>query len=214
MIICTRSRAWLFGALASVALFGCSGDANYDSNVQGTVTIDGELAQAGSITFIPVEEGPTAVGTIASDGSYSLRIGQGDVGNPDSSVIPSGEYIAMAMITGPSVADESAPTGGPPPAGPKLIADKYSNRATSDLKFTVKKGPNIIILKLDGPWANPPAEEASEDDATPTGEESADDAVKTESPDGAEDADTATEEEPKVDAIGPAEETVGEEAKP
>jgi hypothetical protein len=27
------------------------------------------------------------------------------------------------------------------------------------LKFEVKKGPNIIVLKLDGPWANPPVEE-------------------------------------------------------
>ena len=156
-----------------IAASGGCGDASakYDANVQGTVTIDGELAPGGTVTFTPVKKGPTAVGTIASDGSYALRIGQGDVGSPDSSEIPAGKYVVTAMITGSSPPADSAPAGAPPLAGPKMIADKYGSRATSDLNFEVKKGPNIIVLALDGPWANPPVEEPSDDkETTPTTE--------------------------------------------
>jgi hypothetical protein len=182
-----KSRCRLLVASALLAASGgCGGaSAKYDANVQGTVTIDGELAPGGSVTFTPVEKGPTGVGTIASDGSYSLRIGQGDVGSPDSSEIPSGEYVVTAMITGPSVPSESAPAGAPPPAGRKLIADKYSSRATSDLKFEVKKGPNIIVLELDGPWANPPMEEASDDKAATSAAEGEQESAKADSSEGA-----------------------------
>ncbi len=158
----SRSRLLISAALLAAA-GGCGATAKYDANVQGTVTIDGELAPGGTVTFTPVEKGPTAVGTIASDGSYALRIGQGDVGSPDSSEIPSGKYVVTAMITGSSPPTDSAPAGAPPSAGPKIIAEKYGSRVTSDLKFEVKKGPNIIVLALDGPWANPPVEEPSDE---------------------------------------------------
>lgn len=155
------------GTIALAALVGCGGaSSKYDANVQGSVTIDDELAHGGSVTFTPLKKGPTAVGTIADDGSYSLRIGQGDVGSPDSSEIPAGEYVVTAMITGTPAPREPDAAAGPPPAGPKLIADKYGSRDTSDLKFEVKQGPNIIVLKLDGPWANPPAEEEAVDEGT------------------------------------------------
>lgn len=164
MFLPTKERAQRLAALIGCALlFGCGGaESPYDANVQGTVTIDGELAPNGSVTFTPVEEGPTAVGVIASDGSYALRIGQGDVGDPDSSMIPAGKYVVTAMITGPPPKSET-PVVGPPPAGPKLIADKYASRNSTDLSFEVDKGPNVIVLKLDGPWANPPAEETAND---------------------------------------------------
>lgn len=212
MSITLKSRIRLYATLASIAAFvGCGANAKYDANVQGAVTIDGELAPGGSVTFTPVEKGPTGVGTIASDGSYSLRIGQGDVSSPDSSEIPAGEYVVTAMITGPSPKD-SAPEGSPPPSGPKLIADKYGSRETSDLKFEVKKGPNIIVLKLDGPWANPPAEEASEKDATPTADEGVDDTAKPASADDA--AEAAAEADAKVETTEPVGATPAEEAKP
>ena len=164
MFLRTTKRAKGLAALTGCALlFGCGeAESPYDANVQGTVTIDGELAPGGSVTFTPVEEGPTAVGAIASDGSYALRIGQGEVGDPDSSMIPSGKYVVTAMITGPPPKSETSVVR-PPPAGPRLIADKYATRSSTDLNFKVEKGPNVIVLKLDGPWANPPAEETEND---------------------------------------------------
>ena len=150
-----------------VALAGCGGsDSAYDAAVQGTVTVDDELAPGGTVVFSPTDGGPVAVGNIAKDGSYSLRIGRGDTGDPDNSGIPSGEYVVTVSILGPSDTDIRVAEGGPPAAGPRLVADKYADKQTSDLKFNVKEGVNVIVLKLDGPWANPPVEEASGEEAT------------------------------------------------
>jgi len=207
----------LIAAALLAASGGCGGaSAKYDANVQGTVTIDGELAPGGTVTFTPVKKGPTAVGTIASDGSYALRIGQGDVGSPDSSEIPAGKYVVTAMITGSSPPTDSAPAGAPPLAGPKMIADKYGSRATSDLNFEVKKGPNIIVLALDGPWANPPVEEPSDDkEATSTaaGEQ------KSAATDNSEDAATVSDPAADMETAEPAaaiedEASKEQEAKP
>lgn len=149
------------------ALVGC-GDSNNDGNdatVQGTVTIDGELAPGGTIAFYPVGGGPVAVGAIAQDGSFSLRIGRGNASNLDRSDIPSGDYVATVVATGPSERVAGKDDGGPLPFGPSLVADKYADRETSDLKITVNEGPNVLDLKLDGAWANPPEEAAIEEPA-------------------------------------------------
>ena len=48
----------LFISLLSIAVFaGCGGPS---SNVQGTVTVDGQLARQGTVAFHPVEGGATA----------------------------------------------------------------------------------------------------------------------------------------------------------
>jgi hypothetical protein len=154
--------------LSTVMALSCAGcgesaTSSYNATVQGTVTIDGDLAPGGTVTFTPVKKGPVAVGAVAADGSYSLRIGQGTSSDPDHNKIPSGDYIATVEVTGPP--GETAPDneGGPKPAGPRLMADKYARQDTSDLKKEVTEGLNVIDLKLDGVWANPP-EETSEDD--------------------------------------------------
>jgi hypothetical protein len=151
--------------LTGLACAGCeSATSNYNATVQGTVTIDGDLAPGGTVTFTPVKKGPVAVGAVAADGSYSLRIGQGTSSDPDHNKIPSGEYIATVEISGPP--GETAPDneGGPKPAGPRLMADKYASQDTSDLKKEVTEGLNVIDLKLDGVWANPPEEPAEDAD--------------------------------------------------
>ena len=207
----------LIAAAFLAASGGCGGaSAKYDANVQGTVTIDGELAPGGTVTFTPVKKGPTAVGTIASDGSYALRVGQGDVGSPDSSEIPAGKYVVTAMITGSSPPTESAPAGAPPPAGPKMIADKYGSRATSDLEFEVNQGPNIIVLALDGPWANPPVEEPSDDEEAASTAEGEQESVTTDnSEDAATDSDPAAVTETAEPAAATEDEASKEqEAKP
>jgi hypothetical protein len=155
-------------ALTGLACGGCeSSTGSYNATVQGTVTIDGDLAPGGTVMFTPMKKGPVAVGAIASDGSYSLRIGQGTSSDPDHNKIPSGEYIATVEVSGPPGETKPDNEGGPKPAGPRLMADKYASKDTSDLKEEVTEGLNVIDLKLDGPWANPPKEsddETSEDD--------------------------------------------------
>lgn len=147
------------------AILGCSESSsdNNDATVQGTITIDGALAPNGTVSFYPVDGGPVAVGSIARDGSFSLRIGQGNARNLDRSGIPSGEYVVTVVATGPSERGAVNDDGGPLPFGPSLIAHKYANRETSELKATVNKGPNVLDFKLDGPWANPPKEVEAEE---------------------------------------------------
>lgn len=167
----TRSSAF-WALLAVVACFGCSGQSNdYDATVQGAVTIDGELVKSGTVTFFPVSKGPTAVGVVGSDGSYALRIGQGNASNLDRSKVPSGKYVATVTVSGPTAESQARKDGGPQPLGPQLMADKYLTREASGLEYEVEAGLNVINIALDGPWANPPpteevAPENEEADAT------------------------------------------------
>ena len=171
-------------SVLALACVGCgeSATSSYNATVQGTVTIDGDLAPGGTVTFTPVKKGPVAVGAVAANGSYSLRIGQGTSSDPDHNKIPSGEYIATVEISGPP--GETAPDneGGPKPAGPRLMADKYASQNTSDLKEVVTEGLNVIDLKLDGVWANPPeeAEDKTSDDDGKNGDSKADGQGKSE----------------------------------
>jgi len=147
------------GLVAFVLFEGCQSQSSpYDALVQGSVTIDGQLAGGGVVSFYP-KSGPAAVGEIAQNGSYSLRIGQGNVSDRDQSKIPSGEYVATVLVTGAPAKDAARPEGGPLPLGPRLMADKYADRQTSNLAFEVKRGLNVIDLKLEGPSANPPKAE-------------------------------------------------------
>lgn len=131
---------------------GCNGPAHeYDSVVTGTVTVDGELAESGTVTFHPVKEGRPAIGRIYPDGSYSLRTGQGDLRESDGGTVMPGEYVVTVSITGPPVTGEVIGQGGPPVPGPSLIARKYAERETTDLRRTVKPGANVFVLELDPP---------------------------------------------------------------
>lgn len=176
-------RSW--AVVGALAFTGCNNPtSNYDSNVQGTVTIDGELAHGGTVTFSPKEKGPVATGVVAADGSFALKIGQGTTAEPNRSLIPAGEYVATVVVNGPPVKNTDEEDGGPPHTGPRLMADKYADKDASGLEFTVKKGSNVFDLKLDGPSANPPVEEPAESGEEPAepGEEPTSDADATEAP--------------------------------
>jgi hypothetical protein len=150
---------------AVVFVAGCSGPANkYDAVVTGTVTIDGELANNGTVTFHPVDGGKVAVGRVHPDGSYSLRTGQGDLHQVDGGTVVPGEYIITVTVNGPPQEDARVGEGGPLIPGPSLIAAKYATKETSDLKRTVKPGPQVFVLELER--AEPPVEDAGEAAAT------------------------------------------------
>lgn len=147
-----------FTMLTVLALAGCGGPAyKYDAVVTGRVTIDGELAKSGTVTFHPVGDGKIAIGRISEDGSYSLRTGQGDLREVDGGTVVPGAYIVTVSITGPPVA--SVIEGAPPSAGSSLVASKYAMHDTSDLKRTVKAGTQVINLELEP--AEAPSDEAS-----------------------------------------------------
>lgn len=163
--------------LITAAWAGCGGP---DSTVQGTVTIDGQLARRGSVVFHPVGGGPAAYGSIDDKGSYALRIGQGEATDANSE-IDSGEYIVTAVVNMPSTRSKNVADTGPPDPGARITAQKYANKETSDLRVTIKSGPNVIPLELESASA--------EDEGDADGAEPAEDA---------EDADqsSGTEETP------------------
>lgn len=69
------SRYWLLISLIScfALCLGCGGDPNI-SIVSGTVTVDGEPLETGSILFVPVDgNSPTSGGEIAK-GNYSVEV--------------------------------------------------------------------------------------------------------------------------------------------
>jgi hypothetical protein len=148
----------------SLLLAGCGGPANkYDATVTGTVTIDGELASSGTVTFQPLsKEGKIAIGRINTDGSYSLRTGQGDLQQVDGGTVAPGEYVVTLSITAPPVNDGKANPGSPPIPGPSLVASKYKTKETSDLRRTVKPGPQVMVLELERAEEEPAEEEKAE----------------------------------------------------
>jgi hypothetical protein len=145
----SRTLLLFVGLLA--AFVGCGGPA---ATVQGTVTIDGEVARRGTVQFHPVEGGPTAYGSIADDGSYAIRVGQGDLSDPDASDVPLGEYIVTVVVNMPSRPDDVSGEGGPPKPGARLSAAKYGNKDTSDLRHTVTAGRNVVPLEIEGASAD------------------------------------------------------------
>lgn len=150
--------------LAVLVLAGCGGPAyKYDAVVTGRVTVDGELAKSGTVTFHPVSGGKIAIGRINADGSYSLRTGQGDLREVDGGTVVPGAYIVTVSITGPPV--PSVIEGAPPSAGPSLVASKYAMHDTSDLKRTVKSGEQVINLELEAAEPPPPTADESADPA-------------------------------------------------
>jgi hypothetical protein len=173
--------ATLLAALAIV--LGCGGPANkYDSVVTGTVTIDGQLASSGTVTFHPQDKsGKIAIGRIYPDGSFSLRTGQGDLRESDGGTVASGEYVVTVSVTGPAVENTSG-EGGPPTSGPLLIDERYVSSDTSDLRYNVKPGENVATFDL---AAAKPADEPADAEGAAVEQPAADDSAPAESTDSA-----------------------------
>ena len=177
--------------LCAVSLPGCSDSASQRSaTVQGTLTIDGELASSGTVTFYPVDGGPVAVGQVQSDGSYSLSTGRGTAVGPNSGTVFPGTYQVAVMVMGRQ--DDSVVIGddGPPAAGPRLVAKKYTNNETSGLEFEIKPGRNLFVLQVLGVSHDPPADDATAENGEENGEENASDAEATSTDEAASTEDT------------------------
>ena len=167
--------------------------------VQGTVTIGGELAKSGTVAFHPKGEGPVAYGSIRSDGSFSLRIGQGNSSNVDYNKIPLGEYLASVSVSGPPSPDEEKSPGAPPIPGPRLSAEKYSNQETSGLSFVVKKGLNVFNLELE-PASPEELEQEEKEEAEASDQEDAEEGETEEATRSEESPEESTTEEAAEEA--------------
>ncbi|MEM8945221.1 MAG: hypothetical protein AAGD11_08560 [Planctomycetota bacterium] len=145
-----RFAGMLLCVIATTSLTGCGSETDATAIVQGTVTLDGELAKSGGIVFHSKGSDPTAYGTIGGDGSFAMRVGRGNADNIDRSKIYAGEYTATVTLSGPPVANEEYP-GAPPTPGPQLSSSRYANKATSGLDYTIKAGMNVITIAVESP---------------------------------------------------------------
>lgn len=167
------SRPLTFGCLFLVCLgglAGCESGKKRDATVQGTVTLDGELTKSGTVVFHPSDSVPVAYGTVRRDGTFALRIGQGNQRDLDHSEIYPGSYVATVTIRGSSTPDVESGEGAPPKPGARLSATKYSNKETSGLAYTIKPGMNVINIEVEAATEEEVSEEENHEDGTDTAE--------------------------------------------
>lgn len=157
----TTTGAAIAGALLATQLLGCGKPAAQTATVSGTVLVDGELVDRGTVTFYPLGEGAPATGRVRGDGTYSLQVGQGNASDVDASRVPTGDYLVTVVVNTEST--ETLGEGGPPIPGPRITPEAYASADTSDLRRTVKPGVNVFAFELER--AKPPADDEAEDDA-------------------------------------------------
>ena len=129
-------------------LSGCGPDRPPLGSVSGTVTIDGQPLEKGSITF-EVPGSRTASGEIVNGqivGVSTYQTGDGaPVGNAS---------VAITSMLETSAVRETPETPNAPggPSGmseyKSLIPAKYGNPKSSGLTATIDKGENVIQLEL------------------------------------------------------------------
>jgi hypothetical protein len=118
-------------------VIGCSGT-NQESEVSGTVTLDGTAIGPGVVVFAPIEGKTPATGTIDANGSYSLKTSR-------EAGLAAGKYRASVSIR---EMPANVKPGDRPPPGKLLIPEKYELSTTSGLEYDVVPGSNTIDIAL------------------------------------------------------------------
>lgn len=133
-----RRRWWATSLLLLLTvLVGCS--QRSESNVSGTVSLDGEAIGPGFLVFAPVDgKSNPAKGAIQLNGGYSLK-----TNNMEG--LPAGKYkVSVAVLDQPPV----APGERSMVAAKSKIPEGYNKVETSGLEFEVKPGSNTIDVPL------------------------------------------------------------------
>lgn len=141
-LFCQGARFGAIGWLLLVSLVfcaSCSQDTKL-GRVHGTVRLDGKPVPKGTVQFTP-SAGQSAIGTIQSDGSYSLETqGRSD-----------GAFLGMNKVA--IVSYNAPPITGPAYMFPHqkstpLVPERYMSATTSGLTFDVKPGNNQADFDL------------------------------------------------------------------
>ena len=132
-----RRIAWLAVGTIATGIVGCA-KSSLESEVRGTVTLDGRSIGPGMIVFSPVEPGKPATGSIAQDGGYDLKTSR------EFGLAPGKYRVAVSLREMPANFDPAARL----PPGKLLIPEKYEESSTSGLEFDVAPGSNTIDIPL------------------------------------------------------------------
>jgi hypothetical protein len=117
---------------------GCSGS-DFESQVSGTVTLDGEPIGPGFLVFVPESGGTNpANGAIQPDGSYELK-------TANAAGLHPGEYkVSVTILDQPDV----PPGERSYEVAKSRIPTKYNEINSSGLEFDVEPGSNSIDIVL------------------------------------------------------------------
>jgi hypothetical protein len=117
---------------------GCRGG-SMESDVSGTVTLDGKKVGPGTVVFAPAQPGgKPATGSIESDGSYNIKTSR-------ATGLSAGAYrVAVSVREMP----QNVKRGDRPPPGKSVIPEKYEDENTSGLQYDVAPGRNTINIEL------------------------------------------------------------------
>jgi len=163
--------------LMMAAAIGCGADNGLVlAKVRGKITHEGEPIQYGSIMFEPEEPGPPAIGSINSDGSFTLSTES----SGDGAVVGAHRVAVIGLEEAPDAGREALPdpttsprefmiaktkAGARPPRGGGgtytdksgktfriTVPESLGKPDTSNLRVTVARGSNTfaIDIKEDG----------------------------------------------------------------
>ena len=144
----STNRAWrrtsaLMCGMALAFVSGCH-RSSQESQVSGTVSLDGKQIGPGIVVFAPVGKGTPAMGPVDNGGSYSMSTSH-ELG------LSSGKYkVGVSIREVPT----NVKRGDRPPPGKSLIPEKYEDSATSGLQFDVAPGSNTINIELKSQSSN------------------------------------------------------------
>lgn len=112
-------------AVIGLAVMGCNASHDFAGTVKGKVTIDGQLAETGTISFVPVgQKYPIARGDIVN-GQYMQEV-------------PSGEY--KVMISSHKVVSEENIYGTPDSPKRKITAEILPVRYNDQTELLIEVG--------------------------------------------------------------------------
>jgi len=134
---CPRAARLLFATIMTVPWLGCSGGA-LESQVSGTVSLDGKAIGPGVVVFALDGSAKPAIGAIQSDGTYSMKTSR-QVG-----LVPGHYQIAVSIREQPV----NMQPGDRPPPGKSLIPEKYESVETAGLARDVQPGLNVVDIEL------------------------------------------------------------------
>jgi hypothetical protein len=124
---------------------GCSGGVEL-AEVSGTVTLDGELVEEGSIQFIPID------GTTGPAGGETIRKGKYHIARAKGVAVGKNRVELRAFkTTGKTVADPTGPPGARTEERVPAFPPEYNDKST--LVKDVQAGSNTIDfdIKTKGP---------------------------------------------------------------
>jgi hypothetical protein len=125
----------MIGALLSLTHVGCGPSL---TPVTGTVKVNGEPINEGSIVFTPMAaqdstDARIAIGPVQADGSYTLKSSANQNGAAP------GKYKVSYLAPDPVHDDKNTA---------KMIQSQYAAMIPRTIEVEVKSGPNIIDIEL------------------------------------------------------------------